>query len=310
VQPSDGVPFLSVIVPAFNSVTALEACLLHLSQQTWPAERFEIIIVDNGSAPDQDPAPLLARLPNARLLHEPQPGSYAARNRGIAAAKGPLIAFTDSDCLPAPDWLASGAAALLRSPHSGAVAGRVEVFFHDAANPTPVELYESLWYPLAQQQFVEHDHFGATANLFTTAAVLHRAGPFDANLKSSGDREWGARLRRLGLPVLYDPAPLVRHPTRRTFPELAARARRIIGGRFDLASREPAFLRRQARFFSLLARYSLAPLPMSFYTLLFERRLASFRHRLWVAAIMNAVCFLYVRELCRLKLGGASFRGD
>jgi hypothetical protein len=49
---------------------------------------------------------------------------------------------------------------------------------------------------------------------------------------------------------------------------------------------------------------------MSFYTLLFEPRLASFRHRFWVASIMHAVCFLYVRELCHLKLGGASFRGD
>jgi glycosyltransferase involved in cell wall biosynthesis len=310
VHPPDDVPFISVIIPAFNSRAALEGCLHHLSLQTWPAHRFEILVVDNGSAPDQDPAPLLARFPNARLLREPQPGSYAARNRGIAAAQGPLIAFTDSDCLPDPAWLASGVTALLRSPHAGAIAGRVEVFFHNPANPTPVELYESLWYPLSQQQFVEHDHFGATANLFTTTAVLHRAGPFDPALKSSGDREWGARLRRLSLPVLYDPAPLIRHPARRSFPELSARARRIIGGRFDLASREPAFLRRQARFLSLLARYSLAPLPMSFYTLLFEPRLASFRHRFWVASIMHAVCFLYVRELCRLKLGGASFRGD
>lgn len=73
-------------------------------------------------------------------------------------------------------------------------------------------------------------HFGATANIFTTRATMGRVGAFDARLMSGGDREWGQRVHAAGLPVLYAPDVVVCHPARRTFREHAGRLRRVLGG--------------------------------------------------------------------------------
>ncbi len=80
--------------------------------------------MDNGSA--DDVAGAVAAFPEVRLLREPRRGSYAARNRGLAGTTAPLLAFTDADCLPAPDWLARGVAVLAGDPAVDLVAGRIE----------------------------------------------------------------------------------------------------------------------------------------------------------------------------------------
>ncbi|MEM8761253.1 MAG: glycosyltransferase family A protein, partial [Pseudomonadota bacterium] len=103
-------PGISVIIPVFNDAGGLARCLDALARQT-DAAPFEVIVVDNGSDPPLDPATLPA-LPSLRLIRETAPGSYAARNAGIAAARAAILAFTDADCRPRPDWLAAGHAAI------------------------------------------------------------------------------------------------------------------------------------------------------------------------------------------------------
>src|SRR5262245_5241730 len=132
---------VSVIIPVYNDIARLAVCLDALAQQSYPADRLEIIVVDNGSTPPVAQA-LAQQYPRVTFAHEPTPGSYAARNRGIQLATGTVIAFTDSDCIPSPDWIESGAAALSGTPHCGLAAGRIDMFYVNPERPSAVELYE------------------------------------------------------------------------------------------------------------------------------------------------------------------------
>src|SRR5207244_1921243 len=126
-------PVASVVIPVFNDRQRLERCLDALEQQTYPAERFEVIVVDNGSTQTLDD---LATRYRIQLGRESRPGAYAARNRGLAMAVGEVIAFTDSDCLPDRDWMERGVAALERAPECGFVAGPIDVFARDPKRPS------------------------------------------------------------------------------------------------------------------------------------------------------------------------------
>jgi glycosyltransferase involved in cell wall biosynthesis len=93
---------ISVIIPMYNAAATVEACLEALSQQSVGRECYEVVVVDNNST-DESGA-IVKRYPVV-LLHEGRQGAYAARNRALQVAEGPLIAFTDPDCVPHPDWL-------------------------------------------------------------------------------------------------------------------------------------------------------------------------------------------------------------
>ena len=130
-------PFVSVIIPHYNDLAALAVCHDHLRRQTWPPDRFEIIVADNmsrcGLAAVQQAAPA------ALLVLADIQGAGPARNAGVAASRGEVLAFIDSDCVPAQGWLAEGVAALRQWDFAG---GQVAVFARDPARPSPVERFE------------------------------------------------------------------------------------------------------------------------------------------------------------------------
>lgn len=301
-------PFVSVIIPVFNDGERLKRCLQALKQQTYPSDLFEIVVVDNGSDPAQNIPDIAKQFGQAIFTHESHPGSYAARNKGISCAKGTAIAFTDADCIPATDWIEQGVQLLLQTPHVGLVGGKIECSFVDPTQPTPVELYESLWYPLPQQEFVEKHHFAATANLFTWAEVLRQVGEFDATLKSNGDRQWGQRVHQAGYTLIYGESVQVTHPARHNLPELHRRARRIIGGRYDL-HQKASFWQRQQFFVFTVLQYAIAPFVMIGFNFLLDRRLKTLEQKFHVSRVMFFVSYVYVWEMLRLKCGSPSYRG-
>lgn len=226
---------VSVIIPVYNDAEPLALCLECLAHQTYPSALTEVLVVDNGS--EQDIAPIVAtHLPRARLLREPRPGSYAARNKALGEAIGEIIAFTDADCLPEPEWLERGVAALLSDPALGFVAGRVEVFPRDPKRPTGSELYD-MTYTLRQDRYLQKNHAGATANIFTHRATVARVGTFNSALRSAGDFEWCQRVWAAGYGQSFGPDAVVRHPARRGLRPLLKKARRVIGGRVDKGER-------------------------------------------------------------------------
>ena len=297
-------PLVSVIVPVYNDAARLGRCLAALRVQTWPAERLEVIVVDNGSTDDVGSA--LAELPRAVLLHEPTPGSYAARNTGVEAARGNILAFTDSDCLPALDWIERGVAHLEASPTVGMVGGRIDLRFADPARPTAVELFD-LIYGFPQERFVRRDGFSVTANLLTRRDVITRAGPFDASLRSGGDREWGARAVAAGFGVIYAEDVVVGHPARRRLAELTTRSVRLAGGHVEQTRRRTGRSRR-ALLRELL--WTLRPPITALPLVLRDPRLSglplSLRLRLLGVIVWNR--YRTALERLRLLLGGEPAR--
>lgn len=218
--------FVSVIIPVFNDLKRLQICSTALENQTYPQDYYEVIVVDNGSNESLESG--VKQFKQVRLAYESCPGSYAARNRGISLAKGEILAFTDADCIPARDWLATGVKRLLSTPNCGLVAGRINTFFKNRDRPTPVELYDSVSF-FNQKQYIEEQNYGATANLFTYRSVFERVGLFNSQLKSGGDKEWGARVFDRGYSLVYADEACVAHPARYSFGQMYRKIARIRG---------------------------------------------------------------------------------
>lgn len=121
-------PDVSVVIPTYNRPAAIHECVRSLYEQTFPAKQFEVIVVDDGSP--QPIEPILfgdntltknSERPRLRVIRQTNAGPAAARNRGAKEARGTLIAFTDDDCRPLPNWLETMVAAAAQYP--GAMVG-------------------------------------------------------------------------------------------------------------------------------------------------------------------------------------------
>ncbi len=94
-------PMVSVVVACYNGARTLQSCLESVTQLNYPA--YEVILVDDGST---DVTPEIAEsFPGIRRIRQENRGLSVARNTGIEAARGEIVAFTDADCRPDPDWL-------------------------------------------------------------------------------------------------------------------------------------------------------------------------------------------------------------
>lgn len=181
-------PRVSVIIPARDAAPTLERTLTCLARQDLTDE-LEIIVVDDGSR--DGTADVAARhAPLVRLVQESAGGGIgngtgpgAARNRGVAAARAPVLAFTDADCFPTPRWLREGLAALERAD---LVQGRV------VPDPNAPRT------PFDRSLSVESDGaFYQTANLFVRRETFARVGGFkDWALERPGRRRWSVDRRR------------------------------------------------------------------------------------------------------------------
>lgn len=287
----------SVIVPVFDNADPLRACLRALGAQVFPAGRFEVIVIDNGSA---DGSPRVAEAAAVRVATELTPGSYAARNRGVSLARGQILAFTDSDCVPDPFWLARGVEHIRREPGT-VIAGHIELRVASPAAPTAVELYERFT-ALQQRRYVEEGGFGATANLFVTRSVFDRVGGFDASLKSGGDVEWCQRAVVAGCRLRYAEDVRVSHPARRTWADLHRKVVRTIGGAHDLKGR--------ARLLGIGRRAVSDWIPPLRYAREAWRSptLPVRSQKLQVIGVMFGVRYAEAIERLRLRLGGTSRR--
>ena len=117
---------ISVIIPVWNDKDKICKCIQALESQSLSRASYEIIAVDNGST--DGTYEYLESKNTIRLAQEKQPGSYAARNKGINLAKGKFLAFTDSDCIPSFNWLEELVKTIESDQTIGIVAGHVEFF--------------------------------------------------------------------------------------------------------------------------------------------------------------------------------------
>lgn len=208
-------PLVSVVIPVYNDAMRLAQCLTALQHQTYP---HEVIVVDNRSTEAIKP---ICEQFGVRYCYEAQPGNNAARNRGIRAAAGAIIAITDADCIADPDWLAEGMRAITTAPLIG---GAIHFTFR-GNRPNVVEYADSLSY-LRQQDYIESEHYAAGANLFIHRSVFEAVGYFDERLLNLGDKEFCQRAYAAGVAIAYCAEAVVYHPARSTLKALLSKGRR------------------------------------------------------------------------------------
>ncbi|MBD1872384.1 glycosyltransferase [Nodosilinea sp. FACHB-131] len=278
-------PVVSIIIPVYNDRDRLALCLDALDHQTYPSDQYEVIVIDNGS--DAPLADLVSQFKQVRLTHENQPGSYAARNHGLTLARGEIIGFTDSDCIPAKNWIETGVAQFLATPNCGLVAGKIELFFKQCDRPTAVELFDSRNF-LQQHRYITEDHYGATANLFTSKAIFDAVGLFNAQLKSGGDREWGQRVYAAGYPQIYADDVCIAHPARHSWPEISKKIVRVIEGRYKMEHQQTEPI---TRFLKRMA-WQTRP-PMQDISRVFaDKKVPSLHHRLKLSMVFISIRYL------------------
>jgi glycosyltransferase involved in cell wall biosynthesis len=213
-------PSVSVIIPHFNDLERLDICLSALERQTYPADQIEIIVADNGSP--QGLAAVEAVAGNrAKVVLVTERGAGPARNGAVAVATGEILAFTDSDCVPGPEWIDAGVEGLQAYDFVG---GRVTVLVEDEARVTPVEAFERV-FAFDFKTYIEKKGFTGSGNLFCEARLFHHVGGFRVGL--SEDYEWSKRAQSHGYRLGYAPRAVVGHPARRTWEELTRKWRRL-----------------------------------------------------------------------------------
>jgi glycosyltransferase involved in cell wall biosynthesis len=210
-------PTVSIIIPIKNDSLRLQKCLSVIANQTY-AGVIETIVIDNNSTEN---IYSVTSQYQCQLITEIKPGSYAARNCGIRASTGEIIAFTDADTIPDSFWIANGVDSLT-NPIAGLVAGHIEFTF-ERDRPNPIEYLDSLLH-LNQQVYAERG-YAATASAFTFSWMFKAVGMFDDKLLSLGDRQWGERVSNAGYKVVYSPTAIVYHPARSTLKALLKKAR-------------------------------------------------------------------------------------
>jgi glycosyltransferase involved in cell wall biosynthesis len=209
-------PLLSVVIPHLNQPEALANCLASLQDQTIDQSLFEVIVVDNGSA--SLPHAVIARYPGTLLLQEAKAGPGHARNRGVKASSGQILAFIDADCRAHPEWLQCALAAFERAAPRTILGGDVQIWHEPHSAMTAVEAYESV-FAYRFKLYIEQHGFCGTGNLIVRKQDFEDIGPF-RGIEVAEDIQWGGQALKAGYLFRYVPEMVVYHPARESFKEL------------------------------------------------------------------------------------------
>jgi GT2 family glycosyltransferase len=211
-------PFFSIVIPTYARLRQLATCLQSLARLDYPRDRFEVIVVDDGSEtpPEAVVASFCGHL-DVTLLKQAHAGPAAARNTGASHARGKFLAFTDDDCAPALDWLQSLAARFAGAPDC-AIGGRT-------LNALPDNLYSTASQLIVDVVYAHYNvnpdqaSFLATNNLAIPADRFQAIGSFDAAFFpfASEDRDFCNRWLHHGYRMIYAPEVLVYHAHALTF---------------------------------------------------------------------------------------------
>lgn len=218
-------PTVSVVIPTREGGTSLLRCVESVAASSYSAELVEILVVDDGSQnPDAGWVSGVRNAhPGARVIHKAWGGPASARNCGINAAAGELVAFTDDDCLVARDWVAEVVRALEDDSAAG-VGGRVR-----AADNSVISKYMD--HVCALDPFLlpsGEPWYLVTANCCFRRGDLLEAGGFDTTFKlgAAEDTDLSLRLSRSGKRLKFQPSCRVSHSYANTLESFVSRFHR------------------------------------------------------------------------------------
>ncbi|NJO94283.1 MAG: glycosyltransferase [Hydrococcus sp. RM1_1_31] len=208
--------YVSVIVPIYNGEADLPDLIECLGAQTYPRDRVEYLLVNNNSSDrTAQILEIAAAQPSTEgltlqaLTENEIQSSYAARNKAIRVAQGDILAFTDADCRPLPDWLEKLVIPFSK-PDVGIVVGEL------AALPgnTILEKYAERYELMSQKWLVEHPFcpYGQTANIAIRKQIFEKIGLFRPHLTTGGDADICWRIQKeTDWKLDYAPQAIIRH---------------------------------------------------------------------------------------------------
>jgi glycosyltransferase involved in cell wall biosynthesis len=213
-------PFVSVVVSFHNEGAFLRRCLQALLNQSYPRDRYEIILVNDGSVDGTQETIsdlLLNPKTTIRIFSQSDRGPAAGRNLGVANATGTILVFTDPDCIPDSAWLMEHAKHYA-AREVGGVEGRVETDWKELLYPVRVSP--------AGFRYV-------TCNISYRKEVLEEIGLFDENFRWREDTDLAYRVIGAGWKIESERSAVVHHPVKK----LTKRALAVHGlkHRFDVA---------------------------------------------------------------------------
>lgn len=208
---SSELPFVSVVIPTYNMKALLRDAVESVCRQSYPKDRYEIIVVDNSSTDGTEtmmPALIKGSPCVISYYRKENEGPGASRNLGIAKAKGSIVAFTDSDCVADRDWLSSGMSAM--GEGTGLVQGKTL--------PNPQQQQSTF---SRSQTVINENGMYATCNIFYRREALDRAGGFSPDfcgLNRFGRPRWGGedtdlawRIKKLGWKSVFAEDAVIYH---------------------------------------------------------------------------------------------------
>lgn len=301
-------PLVSIIVPAHPTTSGLSDCLGALLDQTADPSTYEILVVDNAPEPS-NVTELCADYSLVTVLHEPRPGSYAARNTGAAEARGSLLAFIDADCLPTEDWVEEGVRYGQEHPDLAAWTGPVDMTPRSSEDATPsgAELYERV-FAFPQHEYVTKLGFAGAGNLWCRSSDFRAVGAFEPELQSGGDYEWGIRLGRSGRRLGYNPHLRVRHPPRRTISGLARKKVRTRVGALQVRLSKSPRTRTDRFNYLLFTLKPIVPPLRGLFTTLRTPRLSGAGERTRCAVVLLLIRI--VEAVVSIRYLGHAFSGE
>jgi len=191
-----------------DAARTLARCLAALEAQDLPRGGFEVLVVDNNSTDDS--IAIAEGFDAVRVLRETEQGAYAARNRGLREARGHVVAFTDPDCVPDPDWLRE-LTAPLEDPTVQVVLGRTRF----ARCGPLLDLLETYERARAELLFAGDDaqlYYGRNNNMAFRAPVFDEIGLFDLRARGGDTIQARRIVDRHGCDAMvYRPSAVVRH---------------------------------------------------------------------------------------------------
>ena len=229
-------PSVSIIIPVRNRPAQIEECLRSLTRLRYPAEKLEIIVVDDAST-DHTPQTVSAFPVHLITLKENKQASFC-RNLAAHKARGDILAFIDSDCLAEPLWLQELIPAF-KDPSLAAVGGVVGSYFVDS----PLDRYEqvksSLIIGLRARRSSENENFFyvPSCNLLARRNIFEKLDGFKEDMFVGEDVDFCWRLQDAGYHVEFRPAGTVYHKHRNELRPFCSR-------RFDYGTSEPILQRR------------------------------------------------------------------
>jgi len=208
--PLPRVPKVSVVVCSYNGAATLRGCLEALQKVDYPD--FEVMVVDDGSKDSTQS--IVAEFPLVKNILQPNRGLSVARNVGMQAATGEIIAYTDSDCMPDSDWLYFLVSTLLHSSYAAVGGPNLNP---PAQGPIPAAVAACPGAPThVLLSDTEAEHIPG-CNMAYWKSVLEEIGGFDPEFRTAGDDVdlcW--RLMQVGHRVGFSPSALVWHHRRFT----------------------------------------------------------------------------------------------